>query len=186
MDVTLIARDAREPVSRIRGCSTARRYLRPNGRCRICAPRWAGADLAAPPVVLPDFHHKSNMELPSSVAVATAQFHPAHADQRLSQLRHGADRARTPTGRTRAGIEEFYRRVRERFPYPPGRAARAVRPGRAELRGRRRRVRGASGSAQPESILQRVEEFGALDLERWGGADRLRRSSRPWCCSWRG
>ena len=29
------------------------------------------ADLAAPPVVLPDFHHKPNMELPSSVAVAT-------------------------------------------------------------------------------------------------------------------
>ena len=37
--------------------------------------RWVvgvgGADLAAPPVVLPDFHHKSKMELPSSVAVAT-------------------------------------------------------------------------------------------------------------------
>jgi hypothetical protein len=29
------------------------------------------ADLAAPPVVLPDFHHKRKMELPSSVAVAT-------------------------------------------------------------------------------------------------------------------
>ena len=33
--------------------------------------RLEGADLAAPPVVLPDFHHKSKMELPSSVAVAT-------------------------------------------------------------------------------------------------------------------
>ncbi len=32
----------------------------------------AGLDLAAPAVVLPDFHHKSNMELPSSVVVATA------------------------------------------------------------------------------------------------------------------
>jgi len=29
------------------------------------------ADLAAAPVVLPDFHHKSTMELPSSVAIAT-------------------------------------------------------------------------------------------------------------------
>ena len=28
-------------------------------------------DLAAPPVVLPDFHHKRNMETPSSVAIAT-------------------------------------------------------------------------------------------------------------------
>src|SRR6476620_11742720 len=33
--------------------------------------RIADADLAARPVVLPDFHHKSKMELPSSVAVAT-------------------------------------------------------------------------------------------------------------------
>src|SRR4051812_13005555 len=33
--------------------------------------RVSGADLAAPPVVLPDFHHKSTMELPSSVAIAT-------------------------------------------------------------------------------------------------------------------
>ena len=31
--------------------------------------RVGDADLAAPPVVLPDFHHKSKMELPSSVAV---------------------------------------------------------------------------------------------------------------------
>src|SRR5438105_3561533 len=31
----------------------------------------AGADLAAPAIVLPDFHHKSNMEMPSSIAVAT-------------------------------------------------------------------------------------------------------------------
>ena len=28
--------------------------------------RTVDADLAAPPVVLPDFHHKSNMEMPSS------------------------------------------------------------------------------------------------------------------------
>jgi len=33
----------------------------------------ADADLAARPVVLPDFHHKSDMELPSSVAVAFAR-----------------------------------------------------------------------------------------------------------------
>jgi hypothetical protein len=31
----------------------------------------AGIDLAAPPVVLPDFHHKASMEMPSSLAVAT-------------------------------------------------------------------------------------------------------------------
>ena len=31
-----------------------------------------GVDLAAAPVVLPDFHHKRTMEMPSSIAVATA------------------------------------------------------------------------------------------------------------------
>jgi len=30
-----------------------------------------GTDLAAPPVVLPDFCHKSKSEMPSSIAVAT-------------------------------------------------------------------------------------------------------------------
>ena len=30
-----------------------------------------GADLAAPAVALPDFHHKGDKEMPSSIAVAT-------------------------------------------------------------------------------------------------------------------
>ena len=48
--------------------------LLPADRATITAlgHRVEGADLAAPPVVLPDFHHKSKMELPSSVAVATS------------------------------------------------------------------------------------------------------------------
>src|SRR5947208_14832646 len=33
----------------------------------------ASADLAAPPVVLTDFHHKGDMEIPSSIAVATRE-----------------------------------------------------------------------------------------------------------------
>ena len=33
----------------------------------------AGTDLAAPPVVLPDFHHKGDKEMPSSIAVATRE-----------------------------------------------------------------------------------------------------------------
>ena len=79
----------------------------------------AGADLAAPPVVLPDFHHKSNMELPSSVAVATrASIRPtltsASVNCGMALMAFDSDRP------GRAGIDEFYRRVRERFPYPPG------------------------------------------------------------------
>ena len=32
------------------------------------------ADLAAPPVALPDFHQEENMEAPCSIAVATREF----------------------------------------------------------------------------------------------------------------
>jgi tRNA-splicing ligase RtcB len=133
----------------------------------------SGADLAAPPVVLPDFHHKSNMELPSSVAVATrASIRPtltsASVNCGMALMAFDAD---CPT---RPGIDEFYRRVRDRFPYPPGR--------NAELSPHdvlRCAVDGGTFAADRFGIdaanLERVEEFGTLDLERWGGADRLRR-----------
>src|SRR5919198_3489575 len=36
-----------------------------------------GIDLAAAPVILPDFHHKQDLEMPSSIAVATREtIHP--------------------------------------------------------------------------------------------------------------
>ena len=43
----------------------------------LSSRRRSGMDLAAPPVVLPDFHHKSKMEMPSSIAVATTRHDPA-------------------------------------------------------------------------------------------------------------
>jgi tRNA-splicing ligase RtcB len=132
-----------------------------------------GADLAAPPVVLPDFHHKSKMELPSSVAVATVgtvrpTFTSASVNCGMALLALDCDRP------GRAGIEEFYRRVRERYPYPT-RNNRELTAG--EVRGAA--VDGASFAAlrwgvDPEE-LTRVEEFGRLDLDRYGGADRLLR-----------
>ena len=131
------------------------------------------ADLAAPPVVLPDFHHKSNMELPSSVAVATrASIRPtltsASVNCGMALLAIGSDRP------ARAGIEEFYRRVRERFPYPPGRN-RQLSAGDVF----RCAAEGAAFAAERLGIepaaIERVEEFGALDLNRWDGPDRLRR-----------
>lgn len=133
----------------------------------------ADADLAAPPVVLPDFHHKSNMELPSSVAVATVgtirpTFTSASVNCGMALLALDCDRP------ARAGIEEFYRRVRERYPYP----ARNLR----ELSGRDVRRAAAEGSrfaAERFGVegdeLERVEEFGRLDLERYGGEERLLR-----------
>ncbi|HEY1320215.1 MAG TPA: RtcB family protein [Streptosporangiaceae bacterium] len=131
------------------------------------------ADLAAPPVVLPDFHHKSNMELPSSVAVATrGSIRPtltsASVNCGMALIALGSDRP------GRAGIEEFYRRVRERYPYPPR--------NRPDLSARdvlRCALGGASFAVDrygaDEAILERVEEFGRLPLDRYGGADRFRR-----------
>ena len=71
MDVTLIARDSRgsgQPDPRVFDSAEIPAAERALQDLRATV---GGADLAAPPVVLPDFHHKSNMELPSSVAVAT-------------------------------------------------------------------------------------------------------------------
>jgi RNA-splicing ligase RtcB len=131
----------------------------------------AGADLAAPAVVLPDFHHKSTMELPSSVAVATAgtirpTLTSASVNCGMALLALDADRPGA------AGIVEFYRRIRERYPYPAGTrrelSAREVR--RAAVDGSRfAAVRyGVNGDE-----LDRVEESGRIDLARYGGADRL-------------
>src|SRR5580765_862046 len=72
MDVTLIARDAQGaglPDPRV--FDNAEMPASESALADLRATI-GGADLAAPPVVLPDFHHKSNMELPSSVAVATS------------------------------------------------------------------------------------------------------------------
>jgi tRNA-splicing ligase RtcB len=131
------------------------------------------ADLAAPPVVLPDFHHKANMELPSSVAVATlGSIRPTLTS---ASLNCGMALIALGCGRPeRAGIEEFYRRVRDHCPYPPRH--------HTDLSARdvlRCAVDGGAFAVErfgaPESILERVEESGRLDLDRYGGAGRLRR-----------
>ncbi len=131
------------------------------------------ADLAAPPVVLPDFHHKSNMELPSSVAVATlGSIRPtltsASVNCGMALIALDGDRP------GRAGIEEFYRRVKERYPYPTR--------NRGELsysEVRRAAVDGATFAAERWEVdaaeLERIEEFGRLELTRYGGGDRLLR-----------
>ena len=131
----------------------------------------AGADLAAPPVVLPDFHHKSTMELPSSVAVATVgtirpTLTSASVNCGMALLALDSDR---PGER---GIVEFYRRIRERYPYPAGT--------RRELSAadvRRAAVDGSRFAAQRYGVdgdeLDRVEESGRIDLARYGGAERL-------------
>lgn len=130
------------------------------------------ADLAAPPVVLPDFHHKSKMELPSSVAVATTD--TVRPDLTGSSVNCGmaliALDAEAPTGRA---VEQFMRAVRERYPYPTR--------GRRELTAREvwkaAELGGEFGVDRwdaPEEDLERIEEAGRIDLARYGGVDRLR------------
>lgn len=173
MEITLISRDGA-------GASPAAPQIFDSAAIPAADDALAGlretvgdADLAAPPVVLPDFHHKSNMELPSSVAVATrGSVRPtltsASVNCGMALITLGTDRP------GQAGIEEFYRRVRERYPYPPRR--------RADLSGRdvlRCALDGGSFAVErfgaDEAILERVEERGRLPLDRYGGGDRFRR-----------
>jgi RNA-splicing ligase RtcB len=149
------------------------RKLLPADRASITAlgQRVEGADLAAPPVVLPDFHHKSKMELPSSVAVATAG--TIRPDLTSSSVNCGmaliAVDSEVPDDRA---VDVFMRAVRERYPYPTR--------GRRDLSAREVIKAAADGSEfgvdrwdAPAEDLERIEEGGRIDLERYGGIDRL-------------
>ncbi|HEX9554287.1 MAG TPA: RtcB family protein [Streptosporangiaceae bacterium] len=172
MDITIIARDIHGTDLDPHVFDSAQIPVAPEALADLCGAV-DGADLAAPPVVLPDFHHKSTMEIPSSVAVATrGSIRPtltsASVNCGMTLMAFDTDRP------SRAAIEQFYRRVRERFPYPPGR--------RTELSAHdvlSCATEGAPFAARRFGIeapnLERVEEYGALDLDRWDGADRLRR-----------
>ena len=133
--------------------------------------RLEGADLAAPPVVLPDFHHKSKMELPSSVAVATRS--TVRPDLTGSSVNCGmaliAVDAEAPHDRA---VDAFMRAVRERYPYPTR--------GSKELTGKEVRRAAALGAEfaverweTPPEELERIEEGGRVELEAYGGTGRL-------------
>ncbi|MDX6251955.1 MAG: hypothetical protein QOF10_5315 [Kribbellaceae bacterium] len=138
---------------------------------RALGHRVEGADLAAPPVVLPDFHHKSKMELPSSVAVATTG--TIRPDLTSSSVNCGmaliAVDSEVPDDKA---VERFMRAVRERYPYPTR--------GTREL-SRREVVKAVENGSEfsvdrwgaPADDLERIEEGGRIDLERYGGIGRL-------------
>jgi tRNA-splicing ligase RtcB len=137
----------------------------------------ADADLAAPPVVLPDFHHKAKMEMPSSIAVATrATIRPTLTSASVNcGMALVALEAPTPD---RAAITRFYREVRERYPFPRSR--------RFELSaGDVVRCAAEGGGYAVERFgvdpedLDRVERGGRLDLAPYGDAAALRRRL-PW------
>ena len=136
-----------------------------------------GMDLAAPAVALPDFHLKGDKEMPSSIAVATTTvIRPTltSASVNCGMTLVGTDLPRPNA----AAVTDFYRRVRERYPYPPT-YRRDLTPDEV--------VRCAAGGGDyavdrfgvDPAELERVEERGRLDVERYGGLERVRREL-PW------
>jgi len=134
-------------------------------------------DLAAPAVVLPDFHHKSRMEMPSSIAVATTEtirptLTSSSVNCGMALMTLDCDRP------SNAAIETFFRKVRERYPFP-----RRTRP---ELSPREVLGCAAEGGqfalerfGAVEDDLAGVEEGGRLDIEAYGGVRRLAHEV-PW------
>ncbi|HXT93788.1 MAG TPA: RtcB family protein [Trebonia sp.] len=137
----------------------------------------AGAGLAAPPVVLPDFCHKAKSEMPSSIAVATTgEIRPALTDAALNcgMALMTLDVARPPE----SAVTDFYRQVTLRFPSPPN--------WRRELSFAevlRAATEGAEFAADryglSEDTLDHIEERGRLDIDEYGGARRAGKEL-PW------
>jgi len=136
-----------------------------------------GTDLAAPPVVLPDFCHKSKSEMPSSIAVATrGAIRPTLTDAALN-----CGMALVTLDVTRpspAAVSEFYRQVTAMFPSPP--------TWRRDLtfdEVLRAATEGADFAAERynlgETELGHIEERGRLDIEAFGG-ERQAKKDLPW------
>jgi tRNA-splicing ligase RtcB (3'-phosphate/5'-hydroxy nucleic acid ligase) len=137
----------------------------------------AGTDLAALPVALPDFHLKGDKEMPSSIAVATREtirltLTSASLNCGMALVALDAERPGTEA------VTRFFSRIRERYPYPP--------TYRRDLT-REEVVRCAADGAEfaaerfgvdPDE-LDRVEESGRVDVEPFGGIERVRREL-PW------
>jgi tRNA-splicing ligase RtcB len=137
----------------------------------------AEADLAAPAVVLPDFHHKQDKELPSSIAVATREtirpiFTCCSLNCGMALVALDIDRP------GRAAVAEFYRQVRERLPYPP-----TFRRDLTSAEVVRCATEGASYAVDRFGVdpaaLERIEHGGRLDVEPYGGARRVA-GELPW------
>ncbi|MFL5737421.1 MAG: RtcB family protein [Actinomycetota bacterium] len=130
------------------------------------------ADIVAPPVVLPDFHHKGDLEMPSSIAIATSEtINPRFTSSSVNcGMALIALDAPVPD---RRAIESFYRIVRERFPHPP-----RSRPELSVREVRRAATYGAEFAAErfdaDGADLERIENGGRLDLEPFGGPAALR------------
>lgn len=139
--------------------------------------RGVGAvDLAARPVVLPDFHHKHDMEMPSSIAVATqGTIRPAFTSASVNCGMALMSFDSAPPDEV--AVAGFFTAVAERYPHPP-RWTREL--SQADVL--RAATDGAAFGVErfdlPADSLERVEECGRIDLEPFGGAARLRKELR--------
>jgi tRNA-splicing ligase RtcB len=134
-------------------------------------------DLAAPAVVLPDFHLKNDKEMPSSIAVATRD--TIRPTLTSASLNCGMTLLALDEGRPgESAIRDFYDRVRARYPYPPT-YRRDLTPEEVV------RCAAEGGHFAVErfeldpAALDRVEEGGRLDVDAYGGVERVRREL-PW------
>jgi tRNA-splicing ligase RtcB len=137
----------------------------------------ADADLAAPAAVLPDFHLKGDKEMPSSIAVATRD--TIRPTMTCCSLNCGMALVALDIDRPDAvRIANFYDLVRQRLPYPPT-YRRDLEPEEVV----RCAVEGAHFAVDRFGVdpvaLERMEEGGRLDTDRYGGAERIRREL-PW------
>ncbi len=137
----------------------------------------AEADLAAPAVVLPDFHLKPDKEMPSSIAVATRD--TIRTTMTCCSLNCGMALVALDIERPHVeAVNDFYRRVRERLPFPP-----TYRRDLSVAEVVRCAADGARFAAEKfgvdDAALDGIEEGGVLDLERYGGIERVAREL-PW------
>ena len=113
------------------------------------------------------------MELPSSVAVATSGDGPARPDRLLGQLRHGADRGGQRGARRPRPWSGSCGRCASATPTRPAAPRSSASARSSGGRRARRGVRASTAGAHPAEDLERIEEGGRLDLEPYGGIDRL-------------
>src|SRR5204863_1080746 len=136
-----------------------------------------GADLAGPAAVLPDFHLKDDKEMPSSIAVATTD--TIRPTMTCCSLNCGMALVALDVERPgRERITDFYDQVRRRLPFPP-----TYRPDLTADDVVRCATDGAHFAVDRYGVdaaaLERMEEHGRLDTERYGGRERIRREL-PW------
>jgi len=174
VDVKVLTTDRRPPSARV---FESRDAPANPAVLELLGSKLVGADLASAPVVLPDFHHKSSMEMPSSIAVAThGTIRPTLTSSSvncgMALIAFDAD---VPD---QAAITRFYEAVRERFPHPTTR--------RRDLSARevmRAAEEGGAFAADRYGVdpagLSRMEKDGRIDLAPHGGIGRLR-SELPW------